>query len=292
MNNIKKNQSNHSGLIGRTQELNILKILVEQNLNILVQGPVGIGKTFLIQNALQSLKRGFIRVDADARLSEEKLIGRFEPSQILTHGYGEESFRPGPLIECMTQGKVLFINELNRLQENVQNLLLPAIDEGLVQIPYLKTIKAKPGFLIIGTQNPSDFVATSDLSEAMKDRLEFLELGPMSASDVSQILTNEFKGKDKGITKSLYDFIQQSPLVLNKNSIRMLLSFGHVLQGLLQDSSSTTEAVSTACFVSLKNRLHLTQADSPQDSFKQFVENFLKYLALPQNSKKKLNDRA
>ena len=37
----------------------------------------------------------------------------------------------------MREGSVLFLNELNRLPEAAQNLLLPALDEGLVEVPHL-----------------------------------------------------------------------------------------------------------------------------------------------------------
>ena len=44
-------------------------------------------------------------------------------------GYGEQSFFPGPLVRAMKEGSILFINELNRMPESVQNVLLPALDE-------------------------------------------------------------------------------------------------------------------------------------------------------------------
>ena len=37
-------------------------------------------------------------------------------------------------IEVMREGRVLFINELNRMPESVQNVLLPALDERLLQL--------------------------------------------------------------------------------------------------------------------------------------------------------------
>ncbi|MFN8630423.1 MAG: AAA family ATPase [Chloroflexota bacterium] len=44
---------------------------------------------------------------------------------VLRAGYGPQTFTPGPLVEAMRAGSVLFVNELNRMPEAVQNVLLP-----------------------------------------------------------------------------------------------------------------------------------------------------------------------
>src|SRR5271154_2494238 len=87
----------------------------------------------------------------------------------------------------MRQGAILFINELNRMPEAVQNILLPPIDEGLVQIPQLGEVRAKDGFLVIATQNPREFVATSHLSEALMDRMEWVRLDYQSFNEEREI---------------------------------------------------------------------------------------------------------
>ena len=126
--------------------------------NVLLEGPVGVGKTHLALAAVAQLKRSIFRVDGDSRYTEQKLSGWFDPPAALKHGYGKKSFVVGPLVEAMQAGGVLFINELNRLPEGVQNVLLPAIDERMLVVPRLGVIDAKQGFLVIATQNPKDLL--------------------------------------------------------------------------------------------------------------------------------------
>jgi RND family efflux transporter MFP subunit len=77
---------------------------------------------------------------------------------------------PVPLVRAMESGGVLFVNELNRMPEGVQNVMLPAMDEGRIEVPMLGTVQARDGFVVVATQNPAEFVATSHLAEALLAR--------------------------------------------------------------------------------------------------------------------------
>ena len=59
----------------------------------------------------------------------------------------------------MKNGSILFLNELNRMPEGTQNVLLAAMDEGVIFIPKLGKVEANEGFLIISAMNPQEFVA-------------------------------------------------------------------------------------------------------------------------------------
>jgi len=83
----------------------------------------------------------------------------------------------------MRDGAVLLVNELNRMPEGVQNVLLPAMDEGLVHVPNLGTVTAADGFTVLATQNPTEFVATGELSEALLDRFELVRLSYQARSE-------------------------------------------------------------------------------------------------------------
>jgi MoxR-like ATPase len=132
-----------------------------------------------------------VRVDGDDRYSESKLTGWFDPPLVLQQGYREESFFPGPLVEAMREGRVLFINELNRMPESVQNVLLPALDERLLQVPHIGEVRAAEGFQVVATQNPVEYVATGHLSEALRDRFEHLALLYQPAAEEGAIVVTE-----------------------------------------------------------------------------------------------------
>jgi len=164
------------GIVGRAGELSLLSACGRARRHVLLEGPVGVGKTVLAKAVAASLGKTIVRVDGDGRYTEQKLTGWFDPPVVMKAGYTPDSFLPGPLVEAMKAGGVLFINELNRMPEGVQNVLLPALDEGLIVVPKLGVVKAAPGFWVIATQNPREFVATSHLSEALLDRFELVRL--------------------------------------------------------------------------------------------------------------------
>jgi len=165
-----------NGIIGRDRELERALAAIESGRHLLIEGPVGVGKTILAVAVAKHLGRSVFRVDGDERYTEQKLSGWFDPPIVLERGYVPEAFIPGPLTSAMREGGVLFMNEMNRMPEGVQNILLPAMDEGVIEIPKIGTVRAKPGFVVIGTQNPREFVATTAISEALSDRFELLLL--------------------------------------------------------------------------------------------------------------------
>lgn len=164
------------GIVGRAWELSIALSVVASGRHLLLEGPVGVGKTTVALAVCNHGNRKTVRVDGDDRYTESKLTGWFDPPLVLKQGYNERAFLSGPLLEAMRDGSVLFINELNRMPEAVQNVLLPALDEKLLILPRIGQVIARPGFQVIATQNPVEYVATGHLSEALKDRFEHVAI--------------------------------------------------------------------------------------------------------------------
>ena len=178
-------------IVGRTPETEALFACLDAGRHVLLEGPVGVGKTVLASAVSHALGRGMVRVDGDGRYTEAKLVGSFDPPAVLATGYRPESFLPGPLVRAMRDGAVLFVNELNRMPEGVQNVLLPAMDEGHLHVPNLGDVRAATGFAVIATQNPAEFVATGALSEALLDRFELVRLDHQSEEDERAIVTKD-----------------------------------------------------------------------------------------------------
>jgi hypothetical protein len=101
----------------------------------------------------------------------------------------------------MREGSVLFLNELNRLPEAAQNLLLPALDEGVVQVPHLGQVRAAAGFRVVATENPAEYVATAHLSEALRDRFEHLGLDYQSAAEEQAIVAAATGCRDEALVR-------------------------------------------------------------------------------------------
>jgi len=195
---IAKIQAEH-GIVGREAELAMALAVLGAGRHLLLEGPVGVGKTTVALAVCAHLGRDTVRVDGDDRYSESKLTGWFDPPLVLKQGYREESFFAGPLVEAMRGGRVLFINELNRMPESVQNVLLPALDEHLVQVPHIGEVRAAAGFQVVATQNPVEYVATGHLSEALRDRFEHLALAYQSAAEEQDIVVAETGSDDAAL---------------------------------------------------------------------------------------------
>jgi len=246
-----------TSIVGRERELEQIATAIRLKRNLLVEGPVGVGKTFLILRALEKLKLGYERIDGDTRYTEQKLTGWFDPPLVLKKGYGADSFLPGPLYLAMQKGRVLFINELNRMPEAVQNILLPAMDERRIALPKIGELAAKEGFLVIATQNPSEFTATHSLSEALLDRFEMIRLPYQSREEELGILKFQV-GKRLGdaVCEKIIDLIRATrnhPGLKRGASLRAALAIG--------DLTGSGLSLEEACFLALPSRIELLSAE-------------------------------
>ena len=170
-------------IIGRRKELEAILLAKKAGKPVLIEGPVGVGKTTLAKAVAQYFQQDFIRVDGDERFDEYKLVGYFEPQLVLKVGWTWDAFYPGPLVRAMLNGGILFINEINRLSEGAQNVLIPALDEKIIEIPKLGELRAKDGFWVIATLNPEEYVGVTPLGEALKDRFMWIKLDYQSSDE-------------------------------------------------------------------------------------------------------------
>src|SRR5438309_915620 len=94
-------------LIGREKELAEIQACLRAKRNVLLEGPVGVGKTHLALAASERLGTKIFRVDGDNRYSEQKLSGWFDPPTVIKKGFSSDAFIPGPLVEAMREGGIL-----------------------------------------------------------------------------------------------------------------------------------------------------------------------------------------
>jgi len=220
-------------VVGRDEELRRVIIAVMRGKHVLLEGPVGVGKTTIALAVAKFLDRPTYRVDSDERYTEHKLVGWFDPSRVLSKGYTREAFIPGPLTESMLNGGVLFINELNRMPEGTQNVLLPAMDERKIVIPKIGVVEAKIGFTVIATQNPEEFVGTSRLSEALKDRFVWVGLDYQPETEEEAIVVKETGYHNMELVKIAVRIMRKTrnhPEIRRGSSIRGAIDFVDVLQ--------------------------------------------------------------
>ena len=247
------------GIVGRRRELEKAVAAISSGKHLMIEGPVGVGKTILAVAVAKHLGRPIFRVDGDERYTEQKLSGWFDPPIVLEKGYIHDAFAPGPLTGAMEQGGVLFMNEMNRMPEGVQNILLPAMDEGVIEIPKIGTVRAKKGFVVIGTQNPREFVATTALSEALSDRFELLLLDYQPEEEEIQIVRNN-------IQKTHYELVARAVWIVRRTrshpnirrgaSVRAAMSIAQLAPGLAEDA---VEGIRRAAHMALPTRIEMRE---------------------------------
>jgi MoxR-like ATPase len=180
-------------IIGRADELE--KIILGRSVgkNILIEGEVGVGKTTVAKAVSAYFDSEFYRIDCNEETLAHNLVGYWDPPLVISKGYIEESYIYGPLPMAMMNGGCLFINEINRMPESTQNSLLTSLDEGLLEIPKLKTIHAHKDFFVVATQNPSAHVGVTVLGEALKDRFIWVHLDYQNPEEEIKIINQEAK---------------------------------------------------------------------------------------------------
>ncbi len=186
-------------VIGRSKEIMEALAGIYSGKHILIEGEVGVGKTTLALAIANYLDKPFYRVDSSDQVDEAKLVGWWDPPLVLNKGYVREAFIAGPLFNAMINNGILFINELNRLPETTQNVLLPVMDEGKLEIPKLGTIEAKNGFRVIATQNPEEHIGVTALGEALKDRFVWIKLEYQPEKEEKEIVKLHSSVEDEEI---------------------------------------------------------------------------------------------
>lgn len=264
-------------IVGRQEAIEQCLASDKADKHILIEGPVGVGKTTLASAIANYLGRSFFRVDGDERYTSAKLVGWFDPPVVLKNGYTRETFVPGPLVETMETGGVLFINEINRMPEATQNTLLPIMDEGRLHVPKLGTIHAESGFRIIATQNPEASVGVTPLGEALRDRYVWLHLDFHTEAEEREIVSINTGIKDEtmistavAITRETRDY----PDIRRGASVRGAIDTASLYHQFSGDGRQIWEKSAIMSLVP-KIELHDNVQKSPVEVIKTLVKNVL-----------------
>jgi MoxR-like ATPase len=158
------------GVVGRGRELDLVLAAVTAGRDVMLEGPPGTSKSTLLRAITGHWGVPFVLVEGNAELTPARLIGHHNPARVLREDYSADNFVPGPLVEAMTSGGFLYIEELNRAPEDTLNALLAAMAERQVAVPRVGTVTAGPTFRVLASMNPYDNVGTARISDSVYDR--------------------------------------------------------------------------------------------------------------------------
>jgi len=267
-------------IIGRTEELRQVILAHAVGKNILLEGNVGVGKTTLAKAVAEyysSSDSNFYRIDCSEELLPHNLVGYFDPPLVIAKGYIEDSYKYGPLALAMMNGGCLFINEINRMPESTQNSLLTSLDEGILEIPKLKTIKAHNDFFVVATQNPAAHVGVTVLGEALKDRFIWINLNYQKPEEELLIikqeanLNNDNANKIATISQNIIQLTRETTSIRRGSSIRGAIDLATLISQYNNDNSSKYWV--EAAVMALYNKIELE--DGLTQSKKEVITNIV-----------------
>ena len=97
----------------------------------------GPGKSTLLRSVASERAAPFHLVEGNAELTPARLVGHFDPAQVLARGYTPDVFVDGPLVVALRDGGLLYVEEINRVPEETLNVLITVMSESELTVPRL-----------------------------------------------------------------------------------------------------------------------------------------------------------
>jgi len=169
-------------VIGLRREREVLTVALQAARHVVLEGPPGTGKSTLLRSIARDLGRAVVFVEGNAELTPARLVGQYDPAQVLADGYLPSNFADGPLLQAMRSGALLYLEEFNRVPEETLNVLITVLAEGEIAVPRFGAVQADPQFRLIAAMNPFDAIGTARVSQAIADRICRVVLGYQDAA--------------------------------------------------------------------------------------------------------------
>jgi len=269
-----------AGVVGRGREVELLRAALDCGAHVLLEGPPGTGKSTLLRSVAAAGAVPFVFVEGNAELTPGRLIGHFDPAQVLTGGYSPEVFVDGPLVQALRTGALLYVEEVNRVPEETLNVLITVMSEAELHVPRLGRVAAAQGFRLVAAMNPFDAVGTARISAAVYDRCCRITMGYQSADDEADIVSLRAPQVPMAWLAQVVDLVRRTrahPDIRVGSSVRGSIDMVRLavsLGGLRGHEAVDWSVGLDAALVSLSGRVRLQEscARSPEDVVRELYE--------------------
>jgi len=171
----------------------ILKRNIRKNVNTLLLGPTGVGKTELVSNVAQSLDVPITIFDMGTMTDPiMSLVGNHVIK--MNDGVTTSTFVRSRFSEVIQKPGIVLLDEISRAVVTSNNLLFPCLDfrrELPMEYCFEDTepIKVHPQCVFIATANlGGQYTGTHKLDRALIDRFMLIEIDPLSETEVAKII--------------------------------------------------------------------------------------------------------
>lgn len=203
----------------------IAKIL-GRNSPLMVKGPRGCGKNYLLKYIAYRTNRGYRSFDAHERMVAEDLFGPISPDK---NGILEP--KNGELKQGLINGDMIVIDEFTAMPPNVGMSLHQLLQDNEVVIPsHGEYLKPHPEARIIATRNPPtiEYSGNHDTNEATFGRFKEVEQGYISSVDRE--------------LEALVRQVNSSRKVIDEDELEEVIEFAHKTR---KDKNKSWPTIST-----------------------------------------------
>jgi MoxR-like ATPase len=200
---------------------------------VIVEGPAGSGKTQLAYAVAAAARTTVERLQCYQGINEEKAIGKFDEAlqrlcvelkaksgdvdwtSVRTELHSQEFFNAGPLMRALLSEnpRVLLIDEIDKVDQEFEAMLLELLSVWQLSIPKLGTVRARSIPFVVLTSNEE-----RRIGDPLRRRSFYLRVEHPTAEREAQIValrtpdsTAEFHAGMAGLAKALRGWSLEKP---------------------------------------------------------------------------------